>query len=67
MTLRNAIRQELDARGFTSVTFKTRTISFEDLARGSAVFVYLNGRTNPETFRALQSVAREYGAIVSAS
>jgi hypothetical protein len=67
MTLRKAIRRTLDSHGFESVTFKTRTVSFQDLARADRVFVYLNGRTNPETFQALQGVAREHGAIMSDS
>ena len=65
MTLRKAIRQTLDAHGFPGVTFKTRTVSFEDLARADRVFVYLNGRTSPDAFTALQATAREHGAIMA--
>ena len=62
--LRKAIKAQ-----FPDLKFKIKTVSFSDLARGSAVFVESPewGMTvgNYETYQAVKTIADTYGAIVS--
>ena len=68
MTNIPALRKEIKAQ-FPSLQFKVRTVSFEDLARCSRVFVESSewGTTkgNAETYEAVRAIAKKHGAIVS--
>jgi hypothetical protein len=66
---KHELRREIGQR-FPGLRFTVRTVSFQDLARGSAVFVESDewGMTMPETigtFQAVKAIAAKHGAIAS--
>ena len=59
-----ALRKEIKAQ-FPNLQFKLKTVSFEDLARDSNVFVECDNYGNPETYQAVKAIAKKYNALVS--
>lgn len=66
---KQALRKELQA-AFPSAAFRIRTISFSDLARGSATFVLSDSwgagvAMSEGLFLAVREIARKHGAIAN--
>lgn len=68
MTNITALRREIKT-SFPNLQFKIKTVSFQDLARDSKVFVESNEwgmiKGNTETYNAVKVIADKHGAIVS--
>ena len=69
MNVRNAkavIKEFLDKRGLPYTRITAKTVSFSDLARGSAVFVQVHGWKPNPAWTELKEIARQHNVFVEA-
>ena len=65
-TMKNKINAALEKAGSPVRVLKTKTISFQDLARANAVFATCTGfDSTPETYDKAKQILKSFGVLIN--